>query len=282
MPTTTGTFGVDWEEFHQGWQESWAEQSVAVSRGALVARANAVRFLVDMLGWNRIEAGMLRRTLPEEHPVYKKLYVAEAQLVEPYGRMDDQGPGASIRYDYYLYRINYAPRPYELLTDNQALASPLKELTRFVERSWSYAVENVTLPAKSFKWSDSGKSLMAAQTKPLGTKELTYIWHLVPMVPDGNIQDALGKVNSQPFDGYDPEQLLFLAPEVIRIPLAPADGKPIWNIAYKFMYRKAGWNKFYRQSGPSGPGFYAVDSNGDGTGVKPFEGYDLNNLFVVS
>jgi hypothetical protein len=290
MPFTQGNFGVEWEEYFQGWAESWAEDNVSLYRGALVPWQSGLMFLKDMMGGAQLGGGgAILRTLPEEHPTWARNYVSQIDLLQPHGEIDDGGEKGSIAYDYYLYRVHYTPRPYEVLSDEAIGTGPGAELGRFVERLQSYAVENVTLPAKSFGWSDRGSTggqanspIMESQFKVVGTKELTYVWHLVPGVPDASIQLLMGTVNQDIFDViYPAESLLFMAPEVVRIPLSPG-GNPLWRISYKFLYREAGWNKLYRQTGPSGPGFYPIDSRGDGTGDKPFKKNDFKKLYTLA
>lgn len=226
----------------------------------------------------------LSRTIPAQHPEYPWMYASSIELVSGIGKhrenphivvrdgnnnivtdvwlgqVNDRIPVSMIAYDdseglagLARYSVVYRPRDYTILTDDDMTASGWagNELSRYVSRTVTYAITTLPIPANTLQFTEgpyNTRRIPEAGVRLFPTKELTYTWHQVPDVPDGAISDAQGLVNDGNFDGlggaptYPAETLLFQPPAVVRGRMV--NGRVSWTIAYKFLYRPTGWNKF--------------------------------------
>lgn len=311
-------------------------------------------FLVDMLGYSRRDAaGVIDRLIPHQDPQYPWLYAQSAKLLDAPGiHYEDQidvydiyenpvtvdamkmvqrdAAGYLVHPEtgedrtspgFARYAITYANLPYMVisgLTGAGADGGPtlINELMRYVDRQQTYATEAIQLAKGAFVWKDSlTLPILEPTTHLFGTKELTYVWHQVPRVPETAIQNCIGKINSQAFDtqtqnngwgfeeytaGFPAGTLLFLAPNVVEVPQMVKfstgnrqqqgeDGgktrRTAYRITYKFIYRPTGWNFLFKGSRPGSnpavdPGFYEVVRKNDTTkGI--YETADFITLFGI-
>lgn len=255
---------------------TWTMDRVCTSGAgsALVAKSNG--------------KGQMLRTVPVQHSDFPWLYAVEAETA---GGVGVPGTGARERQLYYYGAsasadgyahivVTYRALDYNVLTDAEAASQTvLKEMSRYVSRYDTYSAEAIEIPHHAFKYTADNVQIPTGIAKILTKKELTYVWHEVPDVPEINIEACHGLVNSALFDNYYPaETLLFIAPDKKRY--RATTGRIVWELTYKFSYRPQGWNKVYRRAGAGGPGFYAVISN-DSNSLKPYQSVDFVKLFEV-
>lgn len=254
---------IAFNEFYQGITFDWTAKQVRAVRICDVDWDDHLNFVRDMLGGSQIVGGdRIMRNLPEIFPgVDFKLYAVRCILQEPYGVPGvvdnaDQ-PRSLIKYDpgFARYAVEYSTLPFVVLDDLAAYQDALVELSRFVERHENYATEAFTLNGGTFEFTSDGRDIQERTSKIFFTKELTYIWHQIPVDDDGrlpttlqdNIETALGSpVNSATFDGrYAAGELLFVGPEITPHSFGQFTERQV-DIAYKFLYRPSGWNSLFR------------------------------------
>jgi hypothetical protein len=182
--------------------------------------------------------------------------------------------------------LTYATLPYEIRTDAATYANPLGELSRYVERTEMYAVQAQSVPSQiPFIFNDpAAPSDIQNKIVPgnpfliIPTKQLMYRWIDVPVVPESAINTCVGTVNAKPFDGgaytiYPPGTLLMQAP--VKKRMQTAVGAIVWEITYRFDYRKDTWNKFLAAD----RNYYTALANGNGKTLFPSA--DWSGLFQV-
>lgn len=290
VPTTDDGF-IQYQE-HEGASESWDHERNEASRTLRCPWNQRAEFMASMLGFPTNIGPVLLRALPEVHPDYEWMRAARCELINGLGypgagsagqlayKVRDSQGNASNTPGYAVYRVTYRGFNYEFHQDAEAQASPIGEMCRYVERLQTYAGESVTYPDGSFQWGPgegtfTDKTIFEAVPRNLLTKQLTYIWHQVPLVPNTAIENCIGRVNSAVFDGrYPVNTLLFIAPEVE--PIFDVVGNVIFNIKYQFIYRSDGWNKLLAPDGR----FRAVVRKADTT-KSIYETADFAQLFTL-
>ena len=244
----------------------------------------------------------LSRVLPQQHPEQPWLYAIDADLLEGVGIPGlnfNTGMIAFYRVEpafaegYARFAVTHRALDYDVLSDATVNGD---ELRRYVSRFETYAAENLTLNGSQYKFLGTTQSIQVNPVKLFPTKELTYLWHEVPIVPEKAIKACIGKVNSVAFDansptlraagiytGYDPETLLFLAPSWKRY--YTKVGTLAYDVSYKFLYRPkdpntgaGGWNQFFRGSTF---GFQLITSDGTTGGKRVYDKADFAQLFQI-
>jgi hypothetical protein len=180
--------------------------------------------------------------------------------------------------------LTYATLTYEIRPDADAYANPLGELSRYVERTEMYAVQAQSVPSQiQFIFNDpaapsniQGKQIPGTPFLIIPTKQLSYRWIDVPVVPEDAINTCIGTVNAKPFDGgayttYPPGTLLMQAP--VKRRMQTALGAIVWEITYRFDYRQKTWNKFLAAD----RNYYTALANGQ----TLFPSADWTGLFQV-
>lgn len=183
--------------------------------------------------------------------------------------------------------VTYTPRMYELLSDAEAAATGYGELSRYVDRQITYAVQAQQIPSTiQFKFIEGPAANTVVPMNPvliIPLKQLQYRWVDVPDIPHTSIDACLGKVNDAEFDGapgwpaYPAGTLLCQPPKTRRY--RTFYGRTLWEITYCFDYRPNGWNKFLAASPATARGnYYLAAQEGDST--KPlFASADFSSLF---
>jgi len=260
----------------------------------------------------------LRRTCPIQEPEFPWLYAVEIELVAgqgAYGQnpnvfaQDNLGNpvmvdgqrlrvpkiafyDASSRSDKRSakYAVHYRPLSYEVRTDQElaAIAGNKGELERFVTREIAFMIDSIGLP-KSIQFDpvqpgfpDFGFANQAIHANAgqmlIRSGRLEYTWHNVPDPPLAAIDQCLGKVNADTFDGargwrsYAPHTLLCQPPKVKRNPRTIV-GRVSWDVTYVFLYKPDTWDKL-----PAADGEYYFVSNRN-TGARPYKPADFDILF---
>lgn len=238
------------------------------------------------LGYSQLSLDGLsiQRILPEQHPKYPWMWATSADLIEPkemaiindpYSVVLDPAGGPNpiqipmIFYaekqpgmgpngrDLFLdapmrYAVTYRPLRWELLTDAEAAASGVGELSRWVDRDISYAVQAQPIPnGLPFKFVEgpyAGQAIIGNPQFILPTKQLIWRWIDIPDLPNLAINNCIGCVNNAPFDGavgwdlYDTGTLLLHAPKPTR--KKSTVGKITWDVEMRMDWRPNGWNRF--------------------------------------
>lgn len=223
-----------------------------------------------MLGTNARGGLGITRDVPESHPHYPGLYAMEARLLLGLGVGAQDGRGG-VSYDRARYAITYRGVDYDIFEDG------VDEWNRFTSKYRTFSIETLPLPGSTFKYVDGSNPVMPIPETPgklFPSQEITYVWRRVPGIPDSGIDECNGKVNEDTFDGY-PEETLLLAGVEPR-PYISSTRQPLYDISFKFLYRKTTWNKIYQQSEND---FTLVTTTGLETGQKIYGSADFTQLF---
>jgi hypothetical protein len=289
---TAGMYQVEFTEIASGYQESFIPGARTCTRVLECAWDNRLKFQLDLIGQHFQNGTEIARNLPEAHPDNPKMYCTGCQLVRGLGRdsidfntslvrfldgsanippaqepdsPDNDSPTEPV-YGRARFMTTWEALVYDLWTDdelgdiadqNAIGAGP--EILRFTQKLETYATETISLPSSAFKWFNPPQDpLPQGLVKVFYTKEVTYRWFKVPKRPRLNVEACLGRVNKVNFEGFAPHTLLFLGPDMVIDP-----GTGLWDVNYKFLYRKVGWNRYFRPNATGGPAF--EDFSHDGT-----------------
>lgn len=308
-----------WHEI-DGYEENWDGEASEVTRvfeGPWLQRKGFVDWMV---GYSYNSAGTLRREIPDQHPAYPWLYCTGirrvkgqgAYTLDPYIVNPDGTNAGLIAYfdrssgtDELCCTLSatYRPLAYEVRNDSDidtnaaaiTAAKSTPELQRYVERAETDSLQSLPFPGANLVFTEgpaNGKAIPSAGTvtKLFPLRELIYVWHDVPDVPEAAITACEGKVNVDVFDppvtingntvgalgaagGYAAGTLLCQAPQKKRIPRNVV-GRPVFRITYRFLFRPDGWNRF-PYGGDMGMYLAAVG------GKYLYASADFNTLFQV-
>lgn len=308
-----------WED-GDGYQENWATDQAEVTRRLRCEWAKRFSFVDALVGYTEFTANgdLWTRYPPEPAPDVKapaptfaggKFYAVSMRLARKLGFQSQDNLGrvafrqrlatgevliAGAGDGYAEYDVTYRRLLFEPLADDKVTT----ELERYVVRRPKFAIENLTLPSQSFKWSTAGdtgtpagaavpagiasQAVAGDVTKPFPTMALTYEWLQVPKPPSLAINNHQGKVNSATFDAsygnFAAQTLLFHS--IDTTPRVYPNGGLYWDINFQFLFRPGGWNKIFK--GGSGYGdFYRVVNKEAG---KPalYDTVDFAELFKAS
>jgi hypothetical protein len=322
---SNGIFGILFWDIPDGYREESEGTALRITRVVECPWADSANFRQEMMGWAESLSGfstvagtpgILSRHLPDPHPFYENTWCNGCTMLNGIGKaiIDPINGGfdfLNLRQDqidqttcwlkspltqataptgYARFSLTYGRRFYPVLPDG----SGGDEHDRFVEKTDQPTAEHMFLPGRALKFSDSNG--VAGDRWPLRvlSKSLVWKWHEVPANPmtgdltdglRGNIDAALGCVNSMTFAGKPAGTLLFDAgPDRER--LVMADNNYGNNLTYKFLYRPQGWNMKYRAAlNPplafTAPvGWYPVVTN-DTAAVPPYGSVDFATLFQL-
>lgn len=259
MPTTNGLFSVDYKEVAEttSYKESFSQgNGNEAQRSLMVKWDNRYKFVMDMLGFSTPDFAfggrLIRRYLPERHPVLSDLFCVHCELTQGIGVplmdprtgliwfVDKKPPVSNFEIlagtappGWAVYTCTYRKLPFEVLSDQMVAPQPVPELLRYVERRKTYATESITLPGGSFFYVDGTVGAQRTQipegpVKLMGTQTLFYVWHQVPMPGPGRIpknvetaiENCMGKVNSVVFDDFGgPVQMPRVPGQSILVPV---------------------------------------------------------------
>lgn len=239
MPTTTGIYGVDYREVadYTSYKETFSQGNGNESQRLLMVRWDQrYKFVIDMVGHSTPDFAfggrLIRRHLPNAHPVMSDLYCVSCELVRGDGVplsdprngliyfVDKKPPISNIEIlqgtappGWAVYNCTYRKLPFAVLEDQQVAPFEPPELYRYVQRKATFATESITYRGGQFYYVDG--TVGAQRTKIpegpvalLGTQTLYYTHHQVPMPGAGRlpkkmesaIEACIGKVNSVAFD----------------------------------------------------------------------------------
>jgi hypothetical protein len=193
-----------------------------------------------------------------------------------------------------LVAVTYRNLDYEVRADAELAALPTAqgELERNVIREPDGSASFLPLPTGTIafvKQDPNGNpkppaEVVAGAIIPdvasnivLFQEELAYTWVDVPDVDWLGISLCVGKVNDATFDGakgwpsYKPGTLLCMGPKRRRH--RTALGRVVWDITYRFLFKKDGWNYLPASNGT----FWQVAFVKDGS--PPYRTADFNSLF---
>lgn len=320
--------GITYTEIDEGYRERMRQDSQETTRLYDVAWKDRIVFLRAVLGWSQRSFDsvsgkkLIARFLPHADPSYPWLFAQEADLVRGLGvparasesdtggrdslaivRRTAAGAVGSTADGNARYAVKYMSPNYDVIAGKNghpsefAIATACPELERYVIREQDYEAQSFTFPYGSFKFKGSNIDLLEPPTLPYFTKQLTYTWLQVPVIPEAAIRACIGKTNKNPFDvfnifgsEYPAGALLFLGPVTKRhaqnsMPSSPQQTERYaFNIPYKFSYNPNGWNFVFRVTNPvtraNQPGWYEVVRTTDETkGI--FDQADFNELFAM-
>lgn len=265
----TSASGIVWRERFD-YRERWEEDHNEATRVFDVLWGDRSTFIQDMLGYaENPGTTYVHRVIPESHPEYQWMFAMKAETLNGIGvpladtstddmivfkQRDNAGTVSETSSDGYAHvAIHYYAPDFDIVDDDavkrlEGLAyAPAGELNRYVSRYENYAGENLEVAGGMFLFSTDNQPIPEPPPKIFVNKELTYVWHWVPTVPEDTIQNTLGKVNIYPFDGkrkdmtgayvekYPAETLLFIGVDRKRI-ISPL-GNVLYQLAYKFLFR---------------------------------------------
>lgn len=268
---------------------------------------NLKNFPAAMKGANGRGGGpvIIRAPLPYRHPHKDWLYCTQCDLQGGIGYVDEETSNKSIKFGTPttltgLASPNQTATPiavwsaqwnylgYDVETDEfkSTRAGNGKELVRFVSRKVKSSLESLPIPGTEWKWTADGNPIHEPTTVLLAMKELEYTWWHVPFpYRESTWDDLLGKVNNATFDGRGRSNTGLSYPSYAigttyfanyeqGDPFTDPFGNICCHTTFFFLYRRQGWNNFYRP----GSGFAAVQS-ADGAGRYPFPPGDLMTIF---
>lgn len=278
---------------------------------------------------------MLRRVVPAQHPEYPWQYAVRVKfkgqgaianntlvyMIGPDGKPvigpDGVLPQNIPMIGYYdsgdngvgdrrscVAQVVYRALDYEIYNDFDFDHNAMTEINRYVTRAETYALRTLPVPTGQLKFVEGpvGTIVPSSSAQRLfPTKEVTYVWHNVPDVPEAAIAACEGHLNSKTFDpplqitgldgkpvqvgglnsgGYAAGTLLMhLPPEKKRL-YRDVTGDVTWTITYKLAYNAFGWNRFPYSDNR----FYLAhifDGNtGADTGSPFYDSADFNQLFT--
>ena len=255
-------------------------------------------FPSGMIGTAKTVGNKVSRKMPTAHPVKNFLYCTRCDLSRGRGFVTEEaGAVGSIKFDTNstneeakaAWNVQWDYLGYDLASDRQrdAEGGTGKELIRFVSRKVKASVESLPVPGTEWKFQADNEEIPEGATILIALKELQYTWHRVPFPYKESTWDGmLGKVNTVAFDG---KTKVDVAPAVTypsyaigtvyfqgyeaSDPFVDPEGNIINDVTFVFLYRRQGWNNFYRP----GQGFVAVVSL-DGART-PFSTADLLTIF---
>lgn len=286
MPTTSGLYGITYEEYVEGYREAWRTDGNEAVRILQCNWTDRQHFMFDMLGYpTNLGDGSIARSTPEPHPDLKFLFAAEAEMIQGQGVPGQDSATQLINYSNIIpgigatedgsglarFAVTYRAFPYDIKEDDEIGT----ELDRYVERRQTFATEAFPIPGTSLQWDSDSKPIQEPIPKSLYTKEVSYIWYEVPGLPNTNIQNCINKANIEEFDGYDIGTLLMIAPDIVR--KRSAIGLIVWEITYKFLWRPQTWNFLYRRSA----GDFELVKNSVGGKPAIYDLADFGTLFEL-
>lgn len=309
-----------WNEI-DGYQEQFGVDASAATRlfrGPWITRFDFVQwalgFTYSVPNQNMPNQGQLVRFLPAQHPEFPWLFAVDVRLVRgegayannPYvGAQDECGnvtrdpatnyatpPIPMICYfdqptgsdaNSCIYAVEYQALDYEV---RDASFLPNGEMSRWTAKTVTFSNKTQNIPGGWLKWADGTPGTLAESgTLIFGTLELTYRWRQVPDVPWVAIQNCIGGVNLNPFDGdggyptFPPQTLLCLSPEVERH--RGPTGRIMWDIIYKFFYSPVGHNSFPRRDTQGNfQGYFPMTFDGTTNGKTLYPIVDFAQLWV--
>lgn len=217
-------------------------------------------------------------TRPATYPGVPAAYVrsvaigAEGELLRDGGNTED--------YEKAILTVEYAT-PRSAGTAGES-ASVVDDDGVIIEESLEPSVELLTTSGQRLYW-DADQQIPVDDVEAPGLPIRMQDWSIsiknVTEVPE-NLEDYIGACNSQQIRSrsldnrvFPAETLLFLGAGQSRS--WSADGPTGWNIAFKFQYRKTGWNRFFRSGNTDPQSLY----NADGSIYKPATPVDFEQLF---
>ncbi len=273
-----------------------------------IAWADVNAFHMEMVGYSRsvVVGGntVLSRQLPAQHPTKPWLYCTGCTFISGDGT-HTLGPLGEIVFPNVIYACDFEARNYDVYPDQEVSLKTVPELNRFVERKARLAQEAFQLPSLGFQWSLDSKKIPENGVKLFATRELTYIWRDVPVIPYANIETCQGKVNNGAFDaafrgdsGYPLATLLLAGVDIDdshnergRGSFQSIPGSDnSYDITYTFAYKNngfdnggaviAGWNHLFRTDGAAPNTWQYIESVADASRI--YQTADFTKLFKLS
>ncbi len=189
--------------------------------------------------------------------------------------------GFQTNYAYARVTVKYTPFP---LADGR---KPQVPNGTFLVASGDVSAQYMTLPGRTWKWSDG--TIVEDDVNPgilLPEETINLSWRWVPQPPWTAMRQARGCVNDAEFMGYDSEQVLFVGARWERE--FQVNDTPLWRVDYHFQVKNVqstsspgtsyGHNYFYRRNpGVGDDNWQRIVSVQ--TGAAPFQSADFSQLF---
>ena len=295
-PLETTRNQIRFIELPERYQENWANDNGFIIRGLACLWGDREAFQLDIIGDANVvgsQSSNISRDLPQEDIEYAGMYAEDLKMVRWIGSPGrDEMTGAFYCYDKPLFDINDDTRQDGLIVYDVTFRKPLYkvlpdesityEYERYVVRPASeVSAENLSIESRWLRYADPQYQkfeVRAGVPIQLPKRVFCLEWHMVPSdsYPSETVDDMIGKVNSETFEGRAPGTVLFLGDKARKYqsPLL----KTFDMIPYFFEYRRQGYNKYFL---PSADDFVKVERiRTPGTG--PLLADRFSKLFDVS
>jgi len=243
------------EEHFQRFGHSTAVRNILCAWGDRLTLVNALR------GGAGINNGVYYYNLSADYPDAAFLAFDSVTITGIAGESGlSVGPNGQVAYKYARLAIVYKTLDYLEGTTTGTL-------------SLDYSTEVIAAPqtAAAFVWAD-GSDVDPADCPAIRVPIVTLVQTRknLAALPTVLVQSLSGCINSAAFLGGAVGTVLFDGAHATR--RLTTTGAENWDMTYKFLYCRTGWNYFLR----AGEGFVAV--NGKGTGTPPYASADLVQL----
>lgn len=294
----------DYFELKESGKESYSPGASSANRLLMCNWDVRPDFLDDLLGWSAPGSqgqGTIHRVLPDEHPEIANFYAEDATIegIGPPGMSDNN----AISFTNAKVQVNYKPRDYLVLADNQITT----EQDRYTSRSAEFIGDYLTLNG-GMRFVATGATLASPPGRITTSMSLVYTWHEVPglnsnpfQIPNlSAVSNCIGRVNSVPFDtkagNYPVGTVLFvgISPKMVTPKLSDGSstspfGNHFWEIQLNFIYRNNGYTSYSEYAGhnyvfnidPKVNKWDLVTSDGTVGGPRIYQSADLNSLWTL-
>ena len=336
LPDEIAAMGIETYKIESGEHPTHSRQpSASTIRATYLVNYEQYEYFVSfMLGgsWYYEDAGgttRLTRLMPQTWPGRAQYACSSIDGTEGHQFVADDNVSAQFpvpTYSQMKVDVTFQQVPFGLKTDAEIVLAGYDETQRYLQTLPSEpSTDYITLPGGCLRFiAPSGSGPTGGQPIPINHNIgfpvtgaiIKRKWWRIPFNQWGPgsrlyqlffpseegsaTQSIVGTINSQPVIGYNPGQLLLLAPEEeIQSDTA---GTPLgadtlcWNLTFKWLLKPQGHNWFWYQPAapntgapPAGAGFYFVTNNNTWypsstlpDGVSLFNARDHNVCFQIS
>jgi hypothetical protein len=289
MPTLPNSTVFDWS--HEGYEDGSDDGGPYVHIQAVVdwdvrfQFVNGIRSAPQLVGTPGV--AQVLWAVPWPYPDSPNLFCFECRMVRGMGVPKENAAGG---FDYVdpsggpgkaLYACTFRRPPYDLAgTDSYNSINYTSAMPNMsMRKRTSSDTENI--PGFSLVWmdpaDDPGDSGVAKSFPvEVAVTELIYTRHGLPYLPGGPLDDFVGCINSNTFEGYPPGQVKYMGISSDR-QVDTGSGDTVQEIEVTFLRRPRDWNTMW--SGVPGRGWQRVGSARTDP-VFPYPYVDFNEVFA--